>query len=98
MHMTTKHGLLAELQVSKLDSQLYGYSVWHGGHVLFEEAGFASVDAALASAAADGADFCGLQVAYQGVAAGTFKPDELLSKSDAVAQLCVENSARFASA
>jgi hypothetical protein len=97
-HMTTNHRLLAELNVSKLDKGLYGYAVSHGGSVLFDDAGFASIAAALISAAEDGAEFLGFEVTYRGVVAGTYQPDELLSRTDVVAQLCVENSARFASA
>jgi hypothetical protein len=96
--MTTALRLVVELDVSPLDSGLYSYTVSHGGAVLFEDAGFASLAAALVSAAEDGTEFLGFEVIYRGIVAGTYEPDDLLSGSDAVAKLCVANGARFASA
>lgn len=89
-------GVVPDISVMKLDAGLYGFVVSHAGQQLFEETGFASITTALAAAAEDCGDFVGCQVTYGGIVAGTYAPAELAASSAAVADLCIENSARFA--
>lgn len=87
--------IVAELVVARLDASLYEYVIQAGGQELVEDAGFTSIDSALADAAKHGSDMLGLQVSYAGIVAGTYAPVELLQNSGKVAQLCVENAGRF---
>lgn len=94
--MDERLGVVPDISVMKLDAGLYGFVVSHAGQHLFEEAGFTSITAALVAAAEDCGGFVGCQVTYDGIVAGTYAPDELAASSAAVAELCIENSARFA--
>lgn len=89
-------GVVPDISVMKLDAGLYGFVVSHAGQQLFEETGFTSITTALAAAAEDCGGFVGCQVTYGGIVAGTYAPAELAASSAAVADLCMENSARFA--
>lgn len=93
--MQTDVSILAELVVLQLDACLYEYVIQVGDQTLVEYAGFTSIANALADAAEQGSDVLGLQVSYAGIVAGTYAPAELQQNSDVVAQLCVENAARF---
>lgn len=87
---------VASLVITKIGDGLYSYAVEVAQQELFSEAGFDTITQALSDAGANAAAFIGCEVTYSGIVAGTFSPAELVARGEEVAQLCVENAARFA--
>lgn len=69
--------IIAELSVHKIEPGHYTFAMSHGGEVLYEDAGFTSIEEAISSANNQEGPICGFEIAYQGVVIGTYLCEEL---------------------
>lgn len=69
--------IIAELSVHKVAPGQYLFTVSHGGEVLYEDAGFTSIEEAISSANNQHGPILGFEVAYQGVVVGTYLCEEI---------------------
>lgn len=88
--------LLARLDVDRLDTALYEYTISYSHRKLFSDAGFSSISDALGAAAEDAPEnFIGFEVAYAGLVVGTYPVQEVQANAEAIARRAVENASTF---
>lgn len=81
---------IAKLSVRRVAPSQYLFEVSHGGEVLYEDAGFTSIEEAISSANNQQGPIRGFEVAYQGVVVGTYLCEELEHAVEEVAERAVE--------
>lgn len=82
--------IIAELSVHKVAPGQYLFALSYGGEVLYEDAGFTSIEEAISAASNQQGPICGFEVAYQGVVVGTYLCEELEHVVEEVAERAVE--------
>lgn len=87
--------VIAMLNVRKIEPGQYMYAVAHAGEVLYEDAGFTSIEEAISAANDQQGPIRGFEVAYGGIVVGTYHCNELKSAAAAVAEKAVERYAVF---
>ena len=88
-------GCIASLIIHKLESNNYDFYVSYGSETLYSDAGFTSIEAALAAASEQHGAIVGFEVAYGGIVVGTYLCAELKVNAAEIADLAVERQAVF---
>ena len=69
--------IIATLSVRRVAPGQYLFEVSNGGEVLYEDAGFTSIEEAISAASNQQGPIRGFEVAYQGLVVGTYLCEEL---------------------
>lgn len=69
--------IIARLSARRVAPGQYLFEVSHGGEVLYEDAGFTSIEEAISSANNQQGPIRGFEIAYQGVVVGTYLCEEI---------------------
>lgn len=69
--------IIARLSVRRVAPGQYLFEVSHGGEVLYEDAGFTSIEEAISAANDQQGPIRGFEIAYQGLVVGTYLCEEL---------------------
>jgi hypothetical protein len=85
-------GIIPRLDISKIDSGLYGYTLSYRGQEMDSDAGFSSIREAIESAAEIEGNIRGVEVSYAGLMVGTYPLTKLLSSAEQVAQRALETA------
>lgn len=88
-------GFIPLISISKLTAGLYEYHMTYGGQEMFSDAGFTSINEALAAATDTSGDIEGFTVEYQGIMVGTYPAAFLQSSPGSVARDAVATVAPF---
>lgn len=92
-NQTSRPSLIVRLDVEKIDSGLYAYSVSCGGVQLYEDSGYTSISDALMAASSGDGEFLGYEVAYGGVTIGTYASVASTANAKFIAQAAVDTVA-----
>jgi hypothetical protein len=92
---SSRSGFIPLISISKLTSSLYEYDVTYGGQEMYSDAGFTSINEALAAASDTSGDIEGYTVEYQGIMVGTYPAAFLQSSPESVARDAIATAAPF---
>lgn len=92
---TQQPSIIAKLSVNKIKPGVYEFQVSNGTHTLYEDAGFASIEAALLAATEQDGPICGFEVSYGSIVVGTYLCEELKTQAAQIAEHAVERQAVF---
>ncbi len=92
---TDQSKIIAKLAVYKIESGVYEFNVSNGTDTLYEDAGFALIEAALLAATEQEGPICGFEVSYGGIVVGTYLCEELRGQAAQIAAHAVERKAVF---
>lgn len=84
-----REGIIPRLDIFKIDAGLYGYQVSMGGVEMMADTGFSTIREAIQSATDISGGIRGFEVAYAGLAVGTYTLAALGSSAEEVAQKAV---------
>lgn len=82
--------IIARLSVRRVAPGQYLFEVSHGGEVLYDDAGFTSIEEAISAASNQQGSIRGFEVAYQGLVVGTYLCEEIEHVVEEVAERAVE--------
>ncbi|WP_442782717.1 hypothetical protein [Collimonas fungivorans] len=84
-----REGIIPRLDIFKIDAGLYGYQVSMGGVEMMADTGFSTIREAIQSASDITDGIRGFEVAYAGLAVGTYSLATLCSSAEEVARRAV---------
>lgn len=90
-----RSGFIPTISISKLASNFYTYDVTYGGQTMSSDAGLTSIRDALSSASDMTGDIEGFEVAYEGIAVGTYTLKSLQSSPESIAKDALATVAPF---